>query len=56
MGEEKPKGVFKGKARRFALGGEVIAALSFLFLVPFVRRRREHRRGRWHDRIAILWH
>ena len=56
MREEKAKGILKGNAHRFARGGQAIAVLSFLFFLPFLRRRREHRHGWWHDHFAILGH
>jgi hypothetical protein len=56
MREEKPEGVLEGNAHRFALGGRAIAVLSLLFLVPFLRRRREEPKGRRHGRLAIFGH
>jgi len=56
MREEKPESVRKGNARRFVRGGEAVAVLSVLFLVPFLRRRREHRHGHWHRHFVILGH
>ena len=56
MGDDKAESVLKRKAHRFALGGQAVAVLSVLFLVPFLRRRREQRHGRWHGRFAMHGH
>jgi hypothetical protein len=58
MTEEKPEsnGVLKRNAHRCALCGQAVAVLSILFLVPFLRRRREQRKARCHGRFAILGH
>jgi len=43
MAEETTEGVLAHNARKVALGGPVVAALSILALVPVVRRMRERR-------------
>ena len=53
MGESKPAGMLERHAHKFALGGEAVAVLSILLLVPFLRRRHEQRRHRRHGRLAI---
>jgi hypothetical protein len=42
MGEEK-EGVLEQNAHKVALGGQVVAVLSILALVPVIRRLREAR-------------
>jgi hypothetical protein len=56
MTEEKPKGVRELNAHTCAVCGRVLAVLSILLLVPFLRRRHEQGRARRHGRFAILWH
>ena len=56
MSEERPEGVFERNAHRFALGGQAVAAVSILFLVPFVRRLRAQRHERHHHRRFVLGH
>lgn len=58
MTEEKPKsnGVLARNAHRCAVCGQAVAVLSILFLVPFLRRRREQVKARRHSRFAILGH
>lgn len=58
MTEAKPKsnGVLARNAHRCAVCGQVVAVLSILFLVPFLRRRRERAKARRHSRFAIVWH
>ncbi len=51
MGEEKKEGVLEKNAHKFALGGQLVAVLSILFLVPVVRKLRgqqEHKRDKLH--------
>jgi hypothetical protein len=55
MGEE-PKRVLERKAHFFALGVEAVAVFSVLFLVPFLRRRRDQRHGRWYGRFVVSGH
>jgi hypothetical protein len=43
-------------AHKCAVCGRVAAVLSILFLVPFLRRRHEHKKTRRHGRFAILLH
>lgn len=54
------KRVVRRNGHMFARGGEVVAVLSLLLLVPFLRHRREQRHsrwhGRWHGRFLILGH
>jgi hypothetical protein len=57
MADEKSDGVLERNAHKFALGGQAVAAISILLLVPFVRRLREQRREqRQHRRFPILGH
>jgi hypothetical protein len=56
MTEEKHKGVLGRNAHTCAVCGQVLAVLSILFFVPFLRRRHEHRKARRHGRFAIVWH
>ena len=56
MSEKKRKGMLGRHAHKFALTGEALAALSILFLAPFVHRRREQRKARCHGRFAIRGH
>ncbi len=58
MGEEKTEGVLEKNAHKFALGGQAVAVLSILFLVPVVRRLREqqHKRQKHHRHFPILGH
>ena len=59
MGEEKTEGVLEGNAHKFALGGQLVAVLSILFLVPVVRKLREqqqHRRHKQHRHFPIVGH
>jgi hypothetical protein len=53
MGDEKPKSVLERHGHKLALGGEAFAVLSIFLLVPFLRRRHEHRQNRRHGRLAI---
>jgi hypothetical protein len=55
MGKE-PKDVLERKAHKFTIGAEVVAVLSILLLVPFLRRRREQRHGWWVGRFVIPGH
>lgn len=43
-------------AHKLTVGGKALTVLSILFLVPFLRRRREQRKVRRHGRFAILGH
>lgn len=56
MSEEKPTGFFERNAHTCAVCGRVVAVLSILFLVPFLRRRREHRKERHGGRFPIFGH
>ena len=57
MGDEKSEGALEKNAHKFALGGQAVAAISILLLVPFVRRMREQRRERrQHHRFLIFGH
>jgi hypothetical protein len=56
MTEEKPNVVVEEKAHRFAIRGRALAVLSILFLVPFLRHRREQGKARRHGRFPILGH
>ncbi len=56
MTDEKPKGFLTRNAHRCAVCGQVLAALSILFLVPFLRRRHEHGKAQRHGRFAIFGH
>ena len=56
MTEEKPKGVLARNAHRCAVCGQAVAVLSILFLVPFLRHRRERAKERRHGRFPIFGH
>lgn len=56
MTEEKSKDFRERNAHKFALGGRALTVLSIVFLVPFLRRRREQSKERRHSRFAILGH
>lgn len=56
MTEEKPKGVLERNGHGWAVRGPAAAVLSILFLVPFLRRRREHGKARRHSRFPVLGH
>jgi len=56
MTEEKPKGVLAPTAHRCAVCGRAVAVLSIVFLVPYLRHRREQGKQRRHGRFAILGH
>jgi hypothetical protein len=56
MSEEKKEGALEN-GHRFTLGGRVVAAVSILLLVPFVRRLRAQRHERHHHhRRFVLGH
>jgi hypothetical protein len=48
MTDEKREGILERNAHRVALGGQVAAVLSIIFLVPVIRRLRGQRRRRLH--------
>jgi hypothetical protein len=55
MGDEKTEGVFERNTHRFAIGGQIVALASLLFLVPVIRKYRvEHHKPR--RRFPILGH
>lgn len=56
MAEEKPKGFLERNAHRCAVCGRVLAVLSVLLLLPFLRRRHEHSKARRHRRFPVLGH
>ena len=56
MSEDKQEGVLEKNAHKFALGGQAVAAVSILLLVPFVRRLRAQRHERHHHRRFVLGH
>ncbi|HET7568144.1 MAG TPA: hypothetical protein VFJ91_09155 [Gaiellaceae bacterium] len=56
MREEKPEGALEKNAHRFALGGQLVAVLSILFLVPVIRRLREQRRPKHRRHFPIPGH
>ena len=53
MGEEKTEGVLEKNAHKVALGGQIVAVLSILFLVPVIRRLREQRAQKQNHRFHI---
>jgi hypothetical protein len=56
MGKEKEEGVVERKAHRFAIGGEIVAALSILFLVPVIRKLRAQQHHKQRRHFPILGH
>jgi len=52
--EEKTEGMLEKNAHKIAVGGQVVAALSLLALVPVIRRMRERRRERTVLGIILL--
>ena len=58
MGEEKQDGVLEQNAHKVALGGQLVAILSLLALVPVLRRLREKRNEKQqkHHRRFLLGH
>ena len=56
MREEKPQGVLEKNAHRFALGGQLVAVLSVLLLVPAIRKLREQRHPKHRRHFPILGH
>jgi hypothetical protein len=58
MGAEEKDGVLEQNAHRVALGGQAVAVLSILALVPVIRRLREARieKHRKHRHFPLLGH
>ena len=56
MTKKKSDGFLRRNAHTFSVGGRALTVLSILFLVPFLRRRREQRKVRGRGRFAILGH
>ena len=56
MSEEKAEGVLEKNAHKFALGGQAVAAISILLLVPLVRRLRAQRHEQRHHRRFVFGH
>jgi hypothetical protein len=52
MAEEKRRGFLARHGHKLALGAEALTVLSIVFLVPFLRRRHEHRHHRRHGHFA----
>lgn len=56
MSDEQRKRFIERNAHTLAVGGRALTAVSILFFVPFLRRRREQRKAQRHDRFAIFGH
>jgi hypothetical protein len=54
--EEHTEGVPEGKAHKVALGAQLAAVLSILFLVPVVRKLRAQRQHKHRRHFPILGH
>ncbi|HXH98110.1 MAG TPA: hypothetical protein VNH40_12965 [Gaiellaceae bacterium] len=56
MGKQKETSAVEKKAHRFAVGGQIFAALSVLFLVPVIRKLRAQRHHKHRRHFPILGH
>jgi hypothetical protein len=58
MAEEETEGVVEEKHghRKVVFGGEAVAVLSLLLLVPAVRRMREHRQQKHRRHFIVFGH
>jgi|GEM_PF-4169675 hypothetical protein len=56
MGEDKTDGMLEKNAHKVALGGQALAVLGILFLVPVIRKLREERRPAHRRHFPLLGH
>jgi hypothetical protein len=56
MGKEKDEGAVEKKARRCAVGSQIVAVLSVLFLVPVIRKFRAQRHQKHRRHFPIFGH